>query len=169
MEFGVGFRHRSGNGGLTDLAGIVYNTIMKLPRIVLDTNVLISALRSRHGASYRLLMLLDSASFEPVVSVPLVLEYEAVAKKLVDQTRLTVRDVEAIIDFICAIAVSARVFYLWRAILKDPKDDMVLEAAVAAGCTHIVTFNIRDFVGAERFGIKIVTPQEFLAEIGGLS
>ena len=59
------------------------------------------------------------------------------------------------------------VFYLWRPVLKDPKDDMVLEVAVAAGCSHIVTFNTRDFAGADRFGIKIVTPQTFLAKIGG--
>jgi predicted nucleic acid-binding protein len=77
--------------------------------------------------------------------------------------------VEAIIDFICAQAVPAKVFYLWRPVLKDPKDEMVLEAAVAAGCTHIVTYNVRGFDGAERFGIKVLTPHGFLAEIGGLS
>jgi putative PIN family toxin of toxin-antitoxin system len=142
---------------------------MRLPRVVLDTNVLVAALRSKRGASYRLLMLLDSGAYEPVVSVPLVLEYESAAKRLVGQTRLTARDIEAIIDFICAQAIPAKIFYLWRPILRDPKDDMVLEAAVAVGCSHIVTYNIRDFVGAERFGIKVLTPRAFLAEIGGLS
>lgn len=140
---------------------------MKPPRIVLDTNVLVSALRSRRGASYRLLTLIDSGIYEPVVSVPLVLEYEAAAKRLIKETRLTARDIEAVIDFICSQALNGKVFYLWRPQLKDPQDDMVLEAAVAAHCTHIVTFNCRDFEGAERFGIQAVTPQAFLAEIGG--
>jgi predicted nucleic acid-binding protein len=60
----------------------------------------------------------------------------------------------------------SKVFFLWRPLLKDPKDDMVLEVAVAAGCTRIVTFNGKDFAGAQRFGIKVLTPQAFLAEIG---
>lgn len=158
--------HNCPKGALIRANGIIYNTIMKPPRIVLDTNVPISALRSKRGASYRLLMRLDSGVYEPVVSVPLVLEYEAAAKKLVGQSRLTARDVEAIIDYICAEAVRAKIFYLWRPILKDTKDDMVLEVAVASGCSHIVTFNTRDFAGAERFGVQILTPQAFLAEIG---
>jgi predicted nucleic acid-binding protein len=139
---------------------------MKPPRIVLDTNVLVSALRSRRGASYRLLMRIGTECYEPAVSVPLVLEYEAAAKRLVKVTRLTVRDIEAVIDYICAQAVMSKVFFLWRPLLKDPRDDMVLEVAVAAGCTHIVTFNGKDFAGAERFDIKVLTPQAFLAEIG---
>ncbi len=139
---------------------------MKPPRIVLDTNVLVSALRSKRGASYKLLMRIGTDGYEPAVSVPLVLEYEAAAKRLIRDTRLTARDIEAVIDYICAQAVVSKIFYLWRPLLKDPKDDMVLEAAVAAGCTHIVTFNGKDFTGAERFGIKVLTPQALLAEIG---
>lgn len=146
--------------------GIVYNTIMNSPRIVLDTNILIAALRSKRGASYRLLMFLDSGLYEPVVSVPLVLEYESAAQKLAGHTRLTLRDIDAVIDYLCAQSIHAKVFYLWRPFLKDPKDDMVLEAAVTGGCSHIVTFNKRDFVGSEQFGIRILTPQAFLAEIG---
>ena len=139
---------------------------MKPPRIVLDTNVLVSALRSKRGASYRLLMRIGTGCYEPAVSVPLVLEYEAAAKRLVKETRLTVRDIDAIIDYVCAQAAVSKVFYLWRPLLKDPKEDMVLEAAVAAGCTHIVTFKGKDFAGAERFGVKVLTPRAFLAEIG---
>jgi predicted nucleic acid-binding protein len=96
----------------------------------------------------------------------LVLEYEAAAKRLVNRRRLTARDVEAVIDYICAEAIPSKIHYLWRPLLKDPNDDMVLEAAAAVGCTHIVTFNVKDFAGAERFGVKVATPREFLAEIG---
>lgn len=151
---------------LDNMRGIVYNTIMNSPRIVLDTNILVAALRSNRGASYRLLMCLGSGLYEPVVSVPLVLEYESAAQKLVGRTHLTTRDIDIVINYLCAQAIQAKVFYLWRPFLKDPKDDMVLEAAVTGGCSHIVTFNKRDFAGSERFGIRIVTPQSFLTEIG---
>ena len=139
---------------------------MKCPKIVIDTNILVSALRSRNGASYRLILLLDSGLYIPIVSVPLVLEYESAAKKLLGRIRLSKKDVEAVIDYFCAQALTVEIFYQWRPFLKDPKDDMVLEAAVASGCSHIVTFNIKDFSGSEQFGIRIVSPQTFLSEIG---
>lgn len=139
---------------------------MKPPKVVFDTNVLVSALRSKQGASHRLLMLMDSGLYVPVVSVPLVLEYESAAKKRLGQTRLSGRDIEAVIDYLCAQAQCAEIFYLSRPFLKDTKDDMVLEAAVASGCSHIVTFNTKDFSGSERFGVSVVTPQAFLSRIG---
>jgi len=139
------------------------------PRIVIDTNVLVSAFRIKRGASYKLLMLLDSGLFEISVSVALVLEYEAAAKKQAKHTRLTARDVDAIIDYICVMAAGKKIFYLWRPVLKDPKDDMVLELGVAAGCDYIVTFNTSDFTSAERFDIKAITPREFLIAIGEIS
>ena len=141
---------------------------MTKPRIVIDTNVLIAALRSRRGASYKLLMLLDSGKFEMNVSVPLVLEYEDAAKRLVGEIPLTEQDVDYILDYICKIARHRRVFFLWRPFLGDPKDDMVLELAVAANCEFIVTYNRRDFQGAERFGLQVITPKEFLQKIGAL-
>ena len=139
---------------------------MERPKIVVDTNVLVSALRSKRGASYRLMMLLDSGLYTLAVSVPLVLEYESAAKKLLGRTQLSPQDIEAVIDYLCAQAVPVDIYYLWRPFLKDPNDDMVLEAAVASGCSHIVTFNIKDFAGAEQFGLHIVSPQMFLAEVG---
>jgi putative PIN family toxin of toxin-antitoxin system len=141
---------------------------MKVPQVVLDTNVVIAALRSRRGASHRLLRLIDSGKFEINVSVPLVLEYEAAAKGILHQTTLDVKDIADIIDYLCAVANRQNVYYLWRPFSRDPKDDMVLELAVAAGCMAIVTFNQRDFRGAESFGIRVLTPQEFLREIGEL-
>jgi predicted nucleic acid-binding protein len=59
-------------------------------------------------------------------------------------------------------------FFLWRPYLKDPEDDMVLELAVTANCDFIVTYNIKDFKGAEEFGVEVITPQEFLERIGEL-
>ena len=129
--------------------------------IVLDTNVLISALRSRRGASFRLLSLVGTGRFDIALSVPLVLEYEGVADLAV-----SAGDLSDILDYLCAVAIHRPVFFLWRPTLPDPKDDMVLELAVDADAPIIVTFNTRDFVGSERFGIRVVTPREYLQEIG---
>ena len=139
-----------------------------VPQIVIDTCVVTSALRSRLGASYRLLMLAGSGKFGTSLSVPVLLEYEQVAKRLVGQIPLTETDIDDILDYLCQTAAHHQVFYLWRPFLKDPEDDMVLELAVAANCGHVVTFNTRDFAGAEQFGLQIVTPREFLQLIGEL-
>jgi predicted nucleic acid-binding protein len=111
-------------------------------------------------------MLIDSGKFEISVSVPLVLEYEAAAKRLVGEIRLTEQDVEAVVDYACRVADRRPIHFLWRPVLKDPKDEMVLELAVAAECDAIVTFNRKDFDGVERFGLRVLTPREFLTEIG---
>jgi putative PIN family toxin of toxin-antitoxin system len=130
--------------------------------VVLDTNVMVVALRSRRGASYQLLSLLGEGRFEIAVSVPLVLEYEDVLTRRDLEGPYSRQDIEDLLDFLCQVAHRQRIFFLWRPCLPDPKDDMVLELAVAAGCEAIVTFNARDFVGAERLGIRIDTPGSFL-------
>lgn len=137
-------------------------------QIVIDTSVFVSALRSRRGASHKLLMLLESVKFEANVSVPLVLEYEDAARRLIGEIPLTERDIDDILDYVCKVANRRKVFYLWRPFLKDPKDDMVLELAVTAECDFIVTYNKGDFQGVELFGLRAVTPKEFLQEIGEL-
>ena len=135
-------------------------------RIVIDTNVLISALRSSRGASYRLLMLVGGADFEIALSVPLVLEYEEVAKRMPDVTGLSDDDVDDIIDYLCGVAHLQEIHFLWRPVLRNPKDDHVLELAAAAGCGLIVTHNVRDFALSEGFGVAAVRPGEFLRRIG---
>jgi len=78
---------------------------------------------------------------------------------------LGVRQVGDIIDYVCSIARQQQVFFLWRPFLRDPNDDMVVEVAVAAGAQAIVTHNRRDFVGIERLGLKIWSPQHMLERI----
>jgi predicted nucleic acid-binding protein len=104
--------------------------------------------------------------FEIAVSVPLVLEYEAAAMRLICSSTLTRGEIEGIIDYLCSQAIATRISYLWRPQLPDPNDDMVLETAIAAGCDTIVTYNARDFVAVQRFGIEVETPQIFLNRIG---
>ena len=74
----------------------------------------------------------------------------------------------AVLDYICATSHRQEIFFLWRPTLRDPSDDMVLEVATAANCRYLVTFNVRDFVGADRFGIEVLTPAKFLAVLGEL-
>ena len=135
-----------------------------VPHVVLDTNVLIAGTRSRRGASYKLLTLLGTGKFDISVSVSLVLEYEdALARH---SPWLAAAELDDLLDFMCQVARRQTVFFLWRPTLRDPKDDHVLEVAVAAACNGIVTFNTRDFAGAERFGLRIMSPQVLLSEIG---
>ncbi len=109
--------------------------------------------------------LAGSALFELNLSISLVAEYEAVAKQMLDQTQLTERDLYDILDYLCAVANRRKIFFLWRPLLPDPGDDMVLELAVAAGGQYIVTFNRRHFAGCKQFGVQVATPKEFLERI----
>jgi putative PIN family toxin of toxin-antitoxin system len=137
--------------------------------VVLDTNVLISALRSRRGASFRLLSVLGiRTDLQVHVSVPLVLEYEQVAKRQAGELGLDPDDIDAILDYLCQVAVRNEIYYLWRPVLRDPGDDMVLEAAVAGRCSAIVSYNKRDFEGTARFGIEVITARELLLRMGEL-
>ena len=137
-----------------------------VPSVVIDTNVLIAGLRSPHGASYQVLRLVGSGAFSFSLSVPLVLEYEAVAKEHARELGLTYEDVDDVIDYLCSEAELRRVFYLWRPILRDPRDDMVLELAVEAGADSIVTHNVRDFAEAEQFGLAVLRPGALLRQVG---
>ena len=136
-------------------------------QIVIDTNVLIAALQSNRGASFRLLSLVGaSEKFEINVSVPLILEYEEVAKRLRGKSNQTLRTIDDIIDYLCSVANQREIYFLWRPFLKDPQDDMVLELAVEAQSRFIVTFNLKDFEGVEKFGLRAVTPHQFLKRLG---
>ena len=137
------------------------------PRIVIDTNVLVSAFRSRRGASYRLLSAVDGGAFQVCLSVPLVLEYEAASTRLCKPGGLRPEAVGAVVDYLCKVGIHQKIYYLWRPLLRDPKDDMVLELAVAARASHIVTYNKADFGPAAEFGVTLLTSQEFLQTIGG--
>jgi putative PIN family toxin of toxin-antitoxin system len=135
---------------------------MKKYQVVIDTNIIYAALKSSKGVSYKLLKLIGGEKFGINISVPMILEYEDVAKRLLGEIPLIEEDIDDIIDYICSIAKQWEIHYLWRPFLKDPKDDMVLELAVSANCDYIITYNQRDFQGSEKFSIEIITPKDFL-------
>ena len=136
-------------------------------KIVIDTNVLVTAFRSRRGASFKLISALPDDKFSIAISVPLIFEYEDALARL-KSSAITKSDIGNFIDFLCKIGHNQEIFFLWRPFLPDPHDDHVLEVAVAAGCDAIITYNKRDFRGVERFGLRILDPRQFLFEIGVL-
>lgn len=149
--------------------GIAHNTAVTGPRVVLDTNVLVAASRSKKGASAKLLSLVGTGRFEICVSVPLLLEYESAILRGLEPSSTEWQARIDILDYLCKVAIRRKIFFLWRPTLRDPKDEMVLETAVAGGCTSIISYNKRDFEGAERFDLTICSPHEFLKTIGALS
>ncbi len=141
---------------------------MNKHQIVADTNVFVIALRSQFGASYKLLSLINKGKFQLNLSVPLTLEYESVAKRMVGKIELSVQEIDDVLDFVISKSNRWQIYYLWRPQLNDPGDDMVLELAVTANCNYIVTYNINDFKGIEKFNIEVITPKGFLKMIGEL-
>lgn len=103
--------------------------------------------------------------FELNVSVPLVVEYEAVAKRCAREIGLSIADIDDVLDYLCSVAQHRQIFYLWRPVLADPRDDLVLELAVEANVEYIVTHNLRDFGEAIRFGVQPIAPQDFLRRL----
>ena len=135
---------------------------MSVPNVVIDTNVIIAALRSKKGASNKLLSLVGTSKFEIHDSVALILEYEDVIQRQRTELGLSQDEVSIFIDSLCSMAQHHKIYFLWRPSLPDVNDELVLELAVSANCEYILTYNIKDFKGIEKFGIKAITPKEFL-------
>ena len=138
---------------------------MQKPVVVLDTNVIFSGLYSSDGASYQILKALPQRTFEPVLSVTLLFEYEDVLRRNEKMLRLNSRQIESVLNNICDLCRHQKVHYRWRPNLKDPKDDHVLELAVAANANFIVTHNIRGFKSSNRFSVQVISPKQFLEKI----
>ena len=130
---------------------------------VLDTNVLVSALRSRRGASFAVLELVGTGVFDLALSVPLLLEYEDAASR--SHLALSAAELRAVLDYVCSVAQHQPIHFLWRPFLPDPKDDMVAEVAFASGARYVITHNLRDFQPLPQLGIQAITPRTFLTRI----
>ena len=130
----------------------------------MDTNVLVTALRSRTGWSRKMLTQVLRAELVAGVSVPLFIEYEAVLQRAEQHAAfgLDAAEVDAFLAGLASVLKPIDISFLWRPQLKDPADEMVLEAAVNGQCTHLVTWNLRDFAQAvPRFNLKLITPPEY--------
>lgn len=132
-------------------------------KVVFDTNVLVSAVRSRSGASFALLSSIPSPKFQLCLSVGLYVEWQAVMTRAEHLAPgRTESDALALLRYLASQSHLQEIHFLWRPFLPDADDDMVLEVAFAAGCRYIVTHNVKDFHGAERLGIAAITPSDFL-------
>ena len=140
---------------------------MSQQRVVIDTNILFAGLYSSSGASFQLLRLVRSGAVTPCISVTLAMEYEAVLSARLEDLDFSQAQVAGFLGYFVALSERIKIFYLWRPGLRDPGDDMVLETAVAARADFIVTHNIKDFAGTERFDIRVVTPGWFIHTFGG--
>jgi putative PIN family toxin of toxin-antitoxin system len=129
---------------------------------VLDTNVLISGLRSSTGASFAVLNAIRFGQIKIALSVSLAIEYEDVALRPGMVPGLSPAQIGVIMDVLCAVAHHQKVFFMWRPHLPDPGDDMVLELALAAGAPYIITNNIKHFAGSDSLGIRAIKPAEAL-------
>ena len=134
--------------------------------VVVDTNVVIAALHSRRGASFAILRRIGKG-WVPLISVPLILEYEAVGKREAQRAIIPESVVDAIIRAFCFVGREADIHFRVRPFLTDPGDEFLLELAVAGQADAIVTHNVRHFAGIESFGIQVLTPREFLRIIEG--
>ena len=137
-------------------------------KLVLDTTILVAAIRSSAGASRQLLLSALDEVYIFLASVPLVLEYEAVLTRPehLAASGLNMQDVSDLLDSLISVARPVRLAFVWRPMLRDPNDDMVLEAAVNGQADAIVTFNRKDFNNVSpRFGIDILSPGEALKRI----
>jgi putative PIN family toxin of toxin-antitoxin system len=139
--------------------------IRNRPQIVIDTNVWVAARRSQLGASARLVSQIATGRFDVHISVPLLFEYEEVLMRMRHELNLTRSEIDRLLDGICRIGKAHDISYLWRTHVRDPDDAHVLELAVAAACDYIVTFNLRDFPEAHRFGIEVLRPGTFLKRL----
>jgi len=132
-------------------------------QLVLDTDVVVAALRSERGASRQLLLAAFDRRIVLLASVPLVIEYEAVLKRPqhLAAIGLAVDEIDVVLDALAAVLEPIRLAFLWRPSLMDANDEMVLETAVNGAADRIVTFNVRHFVqAAKHFGLKVSTPGE---------
>ena len=140
---------------------------MNVPRIVVDTNVLIGAALSKGGGDNReVLRRCFLGLAQPVMGVALFCEYEALfgRSELMKQCPLPPKDQRALLESFLSVCEWVKVYYLWRPNLPDEGDNHLIELAVAGAADLIITNNIRDLKGGELLfpAIKILTPKQFL-------
>ncbi len=137
-------------------------------RVVLDTDVIVAALRSVDGGSNAILREVAHGRLTPLVSPALFLEYEAVLKRPEQRLAhgLALREIDRFLAALASASEAVEVSFRWRPQLADPNDEMVLETAVNGRADALVTHNVRDFArAAERFGLRIMRPGELLKEL----
>jgi putative PIN family toxin of toxin-antitoxin system len=139
-----------------------------MPRVVLDTDVVVTALRSATGGSNAVLREIAHGRLTPLVTPALFLEYEAVLKRPEQRLvhGLELRDINRFLAALTSACEAVEVSFQWRPQLSDPNDEMVLETAINGRADALITHNVRDFAkGAASVGLRVLRPGEFLKEL----
>lgn len=134
-------------------------------KLILDTDVVVAAMRSPSGASAAIIRLARRGRVTLMVSVALALEYEAVCKRIEHQVaaELSEKEVNVFVDTIIGLAEPVTMHFLWRPQLRDPCDEMVLEAAINGEVDALVTFNAKDFGDVPgHFGLELLLPRDVI-------
>lgn len=142
--------------------------IMDDMRIALDTDVFIASVRSKTGASRYILKLIERKRLTAVTTVNMLIEYEAILKRQehLEAAGLSLEEADKVIDALAALVEPITPHFLWRPQLKDPNDEMILEAAANGQADAIVTFNRKHFARvAPRFGIEVMQPADLLRRL----
>ena len=137
-------------------------------KIVLDTSVVVAVLRTRHGAGNAVLRLVAARQLRLLATPPLFLEYEDVLKRPEQRLAhgLGLEEIDVFLAELAALVEPVEVHFLWRPQVRDPNDEMVLEAAINGRADALVTYNIADFASVgERFEIRILQPAELLRKV----
>jgi putative PIN family toxin of toxin-antitoxin system len=131
-------------------------------QLVVDTSVLVAGLRSKRGAAFQLLSILNDARWQINLSVALVLEYEEVLKRESAALNLNYEDVDAVISALTSISNRRAIPYSWRPMSHDADDDFLIELALNIRADHIITYDLRHLRILKELGFSVITPREFL-------
>ena len=127
--------------------------------------MLYAGLYSSKGASFKILQAIEQGKLNIVLSTTFLFEYEDILKRHQLDSGLSNGEIEKVLDYFCMKSEHEKIYFLSRPYLPDPKDDHLLELAIASGTKLIVTHNMKDFKGAKEFGIRSITPKAILEEI----
>lgn len=132
-------------------------------RVVMDTSVLVAAMRSRRGASFKLVSSIPSPDFQICLSIGLYTEWQEVLTRPENlPPGQTSQDALRFLRYLASQSHIQQIHFLWRPFLPDPDDDLVLELAFAANSRYIITHNVKDFHGSEQLGVVPLSPRDFL-------
>lgn len=135
-------------------------------RVVLDTNIIVSALRSANGAAAAVIALLADDQLEAHLSLPLYMQYKDVVLRHTEELRIPSDEISAALESIKHLSVLHDIHFLLRPELEDEGDNLVLELAFTARVDFIVTHNVRDFLRSQRYGIVAITPLQLIRLFG---
>lgn len=131
-------------------------------RAVIDTNVVVAAVRSDTGASYELLRLFREGCWQLVLSNTLLGEYHEILHRQTDELGLPHTDIDEFLDGVCRLSERYVLRTPWQPAASDPDDEAIVQLAREARVLYLVTHNVRDVTAAERFGVRVIRPAEFL-------